>query len=162
MALRRQIFLAVTLIALGTTLSACEDFDPDKWDFLGLNKKKPLPGERKELFPSGVPGVTQGIPPEYMKGYQPQPDSAPTADLSKDQQAKQAAAEEEPKAEPKSKPKAKPKPKPRVVKQTPAPAAPPPSAQPQPAPAWPNQPPQQSQQTDSAWPQPPSPGTFSR
>ena len=34
-------------------------------------EKKKLPGERKDVFPGGVPGVSQGIPPEYMKGNQP-------------------------------------------------------------------------------------------
>ena len=33
--------------------------------------KKKLPGDRKPLFPEGVPGVTQGVPPEYFKGNQP-------------------------------------------------------------------------------------------
>ena len=51
----------------------------DKLDVFDLNEKKKLPGERKELFPEGVPGVTQGIPPEYMKGNQPPPDSGADA-----------------------------------------------------------------------------------
>jgi len=32
--------------------------------------KKPLPGERRAVFPEGVPGVHQGVPPELMRGNQ--------------------------------------------------------------------------------------------
>src|SRR5262245_20838514 len=48
--------------------------------------KKPLPGERRAVFPEGVPGVQQGVPPELMRGNQqanqgvdgpPQPAPAP-------------------------------------------------------------------------------------
>src|SRR4030081_1182951 len=38
--------------------------------------KKALPGERKAVFPEGVPGVAQGVPPELVKGYQPAPETA--------------------------------------------------------------------------------------
>ena len=33
-----------------------------------FNQKKPLPGERKAVFPEGVPGVPQGVPPEMVQG----------------------------------------------------------------------------------------------
>src|ERR1051326_118842 len=56
--------------------------------------KKPLPGERRAVFPEGVPGVPQGVPPELVKGYQQE--SAP-------------AAPPEPAPEPAKKPVAKPK-----------------------------------------------------
>src|SRR4029078_3513424 len=50
-------------------LAGCSGgFDMDKLDIFGLSEKKKLPGERKDLFPGGVPGVTQGIPPEYIQG----------------------------------------------------------------------------------------------
>ena len=32
--------------------------------------KKPLPGERRPVFPEGVPGVQQGIPPDLMRHNQ--------------------------------------------------------------------------------------------
>jgi hypothetical protein len=32
--------------------------------------KKPLPGERRAVFPEGVPGVQQGVPPDLMRGQQ--------------------------------------------------------------------------------------------
>ena len=76
-AMHRVVLLAA-LAAFVSSLTACSNFDPDKLDVFGLNEKKKLPGERKEMFPGGVPGVTQGIPPEYMKGNQPPPDVAQT------------------------------------------------------------------------------------
>jgi hypothetical protein len=33
------------------------------WDELGAEKKTPLPGQRKALFPEGIPGVEFGAPP---------------------------------------------------------------------------------------------------
>jgi hypothetical protein len=63
--------LALTLTALAASLGGCSNFDMDKLDIFGLNDKKPLPGERKALFPQGVPGAPQGVPPELVKGYQP-------------------------------------------------------------------------------------------
>lgn len=48
--------------------------------------KKPLPGDRRAVFPEGVPGVQQGVPQELMRGQQanqqgvdapPQPAPAP-------------------------------------------------------------------------------------
>ena len=71
-----RIVLLAGLVALAPVLAGCEDFDMDKLDVFHLNEKKKLPGERKALFPEGVPGVTQGIPPEYLKGNQPPPDAA--------------------------------------------------------------------------------------
>ena len=74
-AMHRVVLLAA-FAAFASTLTACSNFDPDKLDVFGLNEKKKLPGERKELFPGGVPGVSQGIPPEYVKGSQPPPEAA--------------------------------------------------------------------------------------
>lgn len=71
----RRIILIASLLAAGFALSGCESFDPESW----FNPKKPLPGERKAMFPGGVPGVPQGVPPELMKGYQPAPDIPPEA-----------------------------------------------------------------------------------
>ena len=60
-------------------LAGCENFDMDKLDVFGLNRQEEAAGQAQGLFPDGVPGVTQGIPPEYMKGYQQQQETA-TAD----------------------------------------------------------------------------------
>src|SRR5215475_12423365 len=70
-----RIILVTSLLSIGFGLGACADFDPEKsvesLDVFGWTKKKPLPGERKDVFPGGVPGVSQGVPPELTKGYQP-------------------------------------------------------------------------------------------
>jgi len=157
----RRIILIVSLLSLGPALSACADFDADKLDIFGINEKKKLPGERRALFPEGVPGVTQGVPPELIKGHQQPPE--------------EAAAVETPPALAAEKPK--PKPKPRVVRRPPA-SAPAQSTQQQQSPApWPSAPPAQQpqqaqqapwpapaqqQQAPSPWPAPPPAGTFSR
>ena len=187
-----SLALVAALLAIAPVLAGCEDMDNvdlDKLDVFGLNKKKPLPGERHDVFPGGVPGVTQGIPPEYMKANvekQQAADAAAAAEAQKEEAAKTAADEQKKAAaaEEAEKPKAKPKPKRKVVR---APAKPPTQvtiqptrAQPgQPAP-WPGsnqqqQPPQQQpqqqqqsgqqqqgQQQDPAWNTAPPPGTFSR
>ncbi|MFZ2091497.1 MAG: hypothetical protein WAU99_07165 [Pseudolabrys sp.] len=160
-----RVVLLTGLAAFIPALTACSSgFDPDKLDFLGLNEKKKLPGERKEVFPGGVTGVSQGIPPEYVKGNQPTADSAATPAAEPDK--KTAAVEPEPK--PKPKPKRPPKPPTQITVQ--------PAQQQQPAP-WPqqNQQPAPQQQQSQApwpaqgqsnatepWPSSPQPGTFSR
>ena len=90
---RSQILLIVALIAVGPALSACADFDLDKLDVFGLNEKKKLPGERKNLFPEGVPGVQQGVPKEYMQGYQEQQRREEEARLAAQKAEEEAAAE---------------------------------------------------------------------
>jgi hypothetical protein len=175
------------LLAVAPVLAACEsldDFDMDKLDIFGLNKKKPLPGERRDVFPGGVPGVTQGIPPEYLKSNVEKQQAAEAAAATEAQQAEAAKAAEEAQkkaaaAEQAAKPKPKPKPRAKLVR---APSRPPTQvtiqptrAQPAQQAPWPdaNQqqpqqqqqqsaPPQQGQQQDPAWNAAPPPGTFSR
>lgn len=71
--MRSRLFTAAGLV-LGLALAGCESFDPlDKiadLDIMGTSKK-PLVGERRPVFATGVPGVPQGVPPEMVKGYQP-------------------------------------------------------------------------------------------
>ena len=177
----QRILLLVVFIAAAPVLAGCEDFDMDKLDVFGLNKKTPLPGKREDVFPSGVPGVTQGIPPEYTKGYQEKQQQAAAAAAAAggpgDKAEAGAAGNKDAGGEPAEKPK--PKPKKRVVKRQPpapaAPAVPQPAAQ-QPAQSpWPDagQQPQQSnqapppatqqpQQQSAPWPATPPSGTFSR
>jgi hypothetical protein len=184
----RAVVLLVVLALFTSALAACSGgFDPDKLDFLGLNEKKKLPGERKEVFPGGVPGVTQGIPPEYVKGNQP-PDAAlaTSAEQGKEAGKEAAAAEPDKKAAAEGPEKPKPKPKrvakPRTVPQptqvTVSPAQQQPAPWPDSQPAqqqgqspWPTQAQTQSQtqgqtqgQTSATtpWPSSPQPGTFSR
>jgi hypothetical protein len=84
--------------SLALLLADCSNFDPTDIADLLSPAKKPLPGERKELFPGGTPGVSQGLPPELVKGYQPPPPTDASA---------QAADQTQPQT--KSKTKTKPK-----------------------------------------------------
>src|SRR5262245_43751522 len=104
-----RIGLTVLALSLGVLLAGCEGFDPTTiMDSDFFNTKKRLQGERKPVFPEGTPGVTQGVPKELVKGYQP----AEQAQDSKLQES-QPTAQAEPEAKAESKPK--PKPKPKVV-----------------------------------------------
>ncbi len=151
----RRAFVAATCVALAIPLAGCESFDPASLtDWIPDGKKK-LPGERKDVFPNGVPGVVQGVPPELVKGNQPPPEAAA---LAAPEQAPEAAAAPE---EPEEKPKPKPKPKAKTAAR---PARPPatvaPTQQPSGSP-WPAAPAQSSsaqQQPapDSVWPAPPA------
>ena len=163
-----RVVLLTALAAFSSALTACSNFDPDKLDVFGLNEKKKLPGERKDVFPGGVPGVSQGIPPEYMKGNQPADTAQTPAPVASEPDKKTAAVE--PEAKPKPKPKRAPKPPTQITVQ----GAPQNAGQQQPAP-WPQQaqqPAQQQSQTPwpaqgqtnapEPWPSSPQPGTFSR
>src|SRR5262249_170030 len=83
-------------LACGLALSGCDSFDPlDKfqdWDL--LSSKTPIKGDRKDVFPQGVPGVPQGVPPEMVKGYQPPPEPPPVAEAKPDRKMKGRAAAE--------------------------------------------------------------------
>jgi outer membrane biosynthesis protein TonB len=158
---RSRLPLIVALLALTLSLAACESFDIDKLtDFEIFNTKKKLPGDRKPVFPDGVPGVTQGVPEELKKGYQPPPDAAQTGDAQDAQRQQNAQAQgagEQPAAKPKPKKQAKvakPKPQPQPESEQQDQLQP---ARASSSRAQPQQQPPQQQQTD--WP---SPGTFSR
>src|ERR1051325_9259469 len=115
-----RIVVLAMLAAAVPALSGCTNFDPDNLDVFKLNEKKKLPGERKELFPGGVPGVTQGIPPEYVKGNHPPPETAqalqaPASEHNK--AAEEAEPEKKAAAEPEPKPKPKRAAKPRTASQ---------------------------------------------
>jgi hypothetical protein len=178
-------------VAVVLVLAACTpggQFDPttifanDMFD-----TKKKLQGDRQPVFPSGVPGIENGVPPELVKGYQPPPDQPANA-VAPDAAAEAAA---QPKPKPKPKPKlarapAQPQPQDPAFDQrptrinvgpTPKPSTPPPqtpqtsqSTWPTPAQtapaqqtAWPAPPPtgpaqQSAQPSQSIWPNPPAPG----
>jgi hypothetical protein len=79
----QRLIAATVLIALCGALGGCagglSSFDPsDLLDFLDTKKK--LPGERKPVFPDGVPGLEQGVPKELYK-----------SEVEKQQQQEQAA-----------------------------------------------------------------------
>src|SRR3982075_1069723 len=67
----RRLIAGTVLIALSGALGGCagglSNFDPsDLLDFLDTKKK--LPGDRKPVFPDGVPGLEQGVPKDLYKG----------------------------------------------------------------------------------------------
>src|ERR1700712_1773884 len=66
----QRLVSAAVLIALSSALTGCGSmtgWDPtDLLDFLDTKKK--LPGDRKPVFPEGVPGLQQGVPKELYKG----------------------------------------------------------------------------------------------
>src|ERR1700730_18668277 len=100
----QRLIAAAVLIALSCALTGCgssfgSGFDPpDLLDWLDTKKK--LPGERKPVFPEGVPGLEQGVPKDLYKG---------SAQERLDQQNAQATATASapPPEEPKSKQAAK-------------------------------------------------------
>jgi hypothetical protein len=62
---RRRPRRAIGVLAGCSKLGS--NFDPsDLLDFLDTKKK--LPGERKPVFPEGVPGLEQGVPKDLYKG----------------------------------------------------------------------------------------------
>ena len=162
MAIHRFARALLVMTALTLPLAACEavnNFDPTELvpsDIFGSKKK--LPGERKAMFPEGVPGLERGVPAELVRdGQQPGADDVRAP-------AQRAAVE----PEPKPKPKARPKPPPKQQATAPEPAPPPsqapvavrptPQAPRQPAPQWPDPP--GAKNTPAApggvqWPDPP-------
>jgi hypothetical protein len=115
----QRLIAAAVLIALSGALAGCGStagFDPsDLLDFLDTKKK--LPGDRKPVFPEGVPGLEQGVPKDLYKGSRQQVD---------DPNAQAATAAPPPAEDPKSKRGAKSK-----GKQAAAPAAADPDAAPE-------------------------------
>jgi outer membrane biosynthesis protein TonB len=78
-----RAILTATALVSGLLLAGCEsmgNFDPlDKLQELDImgSSKTPLKGERRAVFPEGVPGVPQGVPPDLVKGYQPPAEAPP-------------------------------------------------------------------------------------
>src|SRR4029450_12230709 len=72
----QRLIATAVLIALSGALAGCGStagFDPsDLLDFLDTKKK--LPGDRKPVFPEGVPGLEQGVPKDLYKGSRQQVD----------------------------------------------------------------------------------------
>jgi len=87
----QRLIATAVLIALSGALAGCGStagFDPsDLLDFLDTKKK--LPGDRKPVFPEGVPGLEQGVPKDLYRGARQQDD--PNAQAA-------AAPAEEPKS----------------------------------------------------------------
>jgi hypothetical protein len=176
-----RLIAATVLIAFTGLLGGCSSggFDPsDMLDFLDTKKK--LPGDRKPVFPEGVPGLEQGVPRDLYKGAQQQPDpnaaavaaapvepppepakSSKAAKAKKTRQSATAATapagevdgEAQPEAAP---PTAAPPPKQKIVrKRTTAPPPDQPTQQAQPTQTT-------QQQSQGAFPAPMPSGSFSR
>jgi hypothetical protein len=89
----KRIITAAALVA-AFALAGCDSingFDPldklSELDIMGTSKK-PLQGERRAVFPQGVPGVPQGVPPDMVKGYQPPAEAPPPVVEAKPKPAK--------------------------------------------------------------------------
>jgi hypothetical protein len=159
----RAVLIATTL---ALPLAGCEsinNFDPTEWvpgDVFGTKKK--LVGERKPVFPEGVPGLTRGVPPELMRDQPP-----PGTDIAQDPRTppQRAAVVEQPKPKARPKPKAEPRPEtvaapsaptPITVRRSDAPFPDPPPTGQQPPPAaapWPGE--ERGQGGGVQWPDPP-------
>jgi hypothetical protein len=107
-----RVILIAALLPLALVLGGCETSSlwdkansvSDRFqDMLGDfnpfgTAKKPLPGDRRPLFPEGVPGVQQGVPPELMRGNpqdaqaQPPTEPQPPATKAKSKQTKKTQA----------------------------------------------------------------------
>jgi outer membrane biosynthesis protein TonB len=147
-----RLGFAMVLAAAAALVTGCDTLE-DVGSL--LDHKTKLPGERKPVFPEGVPGVTPGVPPEMVKGYrEPVVETPPPPVLGEQTQAAEA--------------KPKPKPKPHAIqaaaKPQPAPVAQATAPAPAGATPWPSQPQQQQpqQQPQAAWPSAPASGTISR
>jgi hypothetical protein len=182
----QRLIAAAVLIALSGALASCgggglSSFDPtDMLDWLDTKKK--LPGERKPVFPEGVPGLEQGVPKEMYKGSAREqldqqnaraaaaasaPPPEPKSKRASKSKGKPADAARQPDAEPDAVPEEEnstaaappdPKPKKIVRRRTTAPPPDQPAAQP----AQPAQPGQPGQQSAAPFPAPMPSGTFTR
>ena len=174
----QRLIAASVLVALSGAVAGCSSsfssWDPsDMLDWIDTKKK--LPGDRKPVFPEGVPGLEQGVPKQLYKGAAqqqeidrqsaqaaaaaaaPPPQDAKSKRAAKSKSKSQDTAGTDPAATPEedgtaAAPQA-PKPKKIARQRT---TAPPPD---QPADAQPAQP---TQQSAAPFPAPLPGGTFSR
>ena len=169
----QRLIAATVLIALSGAIAGCSSnigsFDPLDWlDWIDTKKK--TPGERKPVFPDGVPGLEQGVPKSLYKGAQqdadqnaeatavapPPPPEAKPKKTAKKNKPPAATASTDPAAAPEedTTAAAPPAPKKKIVRQRTT--APPPD---QPADAQ-SAPP--AQQSAAPFPAPLPGGTFTR
>jgi hypothetical protein len=174
----QRLIAASVLVALSGAIAGCSSnvnsFDPMDWlDWIDTKKK--LQGDRKPVFPDGVPGLEQGVPKSLYKGAQQEPDpnvqqaevppppppEKPKKNAKKSKQPAAATASTDPAAAPEedATAAAPPAPKKKIVRQRTT--APPPD---QPADAQSGAPQAQptQQQSGAAFPAPLPGGTFTR
>jgi hypothetical protein len=120
MSMGRTARLTLTAVLLAPALGGCSSmwdsanslqdrFNDVMYDFNPFGTaKKPLPGERRAVFPEGVPGVQQGVPPELMRGQQQvldvPPQAAPEPPPPAARSRPQKTAKTRPRAAPQSEP----------------------------------------------------------
>ena len=84
-----RLLAAAFALCLAAPLSGCGSLSTPSWDPTDLldflDTKKRTPGERKPVFPEGVPGISQGVPKELVRG-------SPESQASAEAQAAAAAA----------------------------------------------------------------------
>jgi len=112
-----RLVLAALVAATEPALSACDSLD----SFDLFDSKKKLTGERRPVFPEGVPGVASGLPPELVKGYHEQEGVPDPAKAAAEAAAEPAAKPKKPK--PEMKPETKPAPQRTASKPAPKPPA---------------------------------------
>jgi hypothetical protein len=90
-AMRRvsHLIAGAFLLCFAAVLGGCSSLSTPAWDPTDLldflDTKKKAPGERKPVFPEGVPGISQGVPKELVRG-------SPESQASAEAQAAAAAA----------------------------------------------------------------------
>jgi hypothetical protein len=180
----QRLIAAAVLIALSSALAGCSSiysWDPsDLLDFLDTKKK--LPGDRKPVFPEGVPGLEQGVPKDLYKGNVEQQEqaaqaaaaAAPPPEEPKPKHAAKSKGKGKPPASTSNEPAAAPEedgstaaappaPKPKKIVRKRTTALPPDQTAAQPAqPGQSAQGAQQPQQSAAPFPAPLPSGTFAR
>jgi hypothetical protein len=172
----QRLIAASVLVALSGAIAGCSSsinsFDPMDWlDWIDTKKK--VPGDRKPVFPDGVPGLEQGVPKSLYKGAQegdpnaqdvaavpppPSPEAKPKKTAKKKPPAA-ATASTDALTDEDSTAAAPPAPKKKIVRQRTT--APPPD-QPADGQQGGAQPAPQAQQSGAAFPAPLPGGTFTR
>ncbi len=146
-----RAILTVVTLALGLSVSACST--NSTWDPTDLlpesvfGSKEKLKGDRKPVFPEGVPGVPEGVPSELIKGNQQAGIDAQSNPAPVEAAAPAQPAPAQPAPAPKTTQPAKPKPKPKTAG---SPLALPPATRP----GLPPPPPQSGPPSDHQWPDP--------
>jgi len=91
----QRLIAASILVAFAGMLGGCSSGGFDPSDLLHfLDTKKKLPGDRKPVFPEGVPGLEQGVPKDLYKSE---------VEKQQQEQAAQANAPPPPAEDPKAK-----------------------------------------------------------